>query len=586
MSDERAKEWRLTGLLGAGLLFAILWQSLRAEPAVARAAPASAATEVVNREATAPAYERFAATEVVKREAAALAYERFAATEVVNRGAGTSAFDPFAVALAATEVKNLEASIPPQCYTKTGARSNPCYACHTASQAPNAMHDWDLQESYDFSEAGRTNAWTNLFVDRRAGIAGISDDEVLRYVREDNYGPLRAAVAGRVGYVFDMQRGLDEEGFARDESGWRSYIFKPFVGAFWPTNGSVGDAFIRLPAGLRRTRAEYRINLAVVEAAVAGDPAVPTAELRWPCDPLDEAAVGLDLDGDGVLGVARIIKGLPARYVGSDEAVRRYVYPEGTEFLHSVRYLDPEAPGLFAARMKELRYARKVEGLDRWAMQRAYEEEKEARQEGQTPRYTGSPTAGLRGDFGWQLQGFIEDEAGRLRLQTAEEHRHCMGCHNGIGVTVDQTFSFPRKVPGARGWGYQTLVGMRDVASAGGSEPEFLQYMRRVGAGDELRANAEMLARFFPGGALDEAAVRRASQGGDRDLAWLLAPSRERALALNKAYWLVVREQSFVRGRDAVLRPMEDVHAKIEGEATELAAAGTVYHDGRLQLAW
>jgi len=48
----------------------------------------------------------------------------------------------------------------------------------------------------------------------------------------------------------------------------------------------------------------------------------------------------------------------------------------------------------------------------------------------------------------------------------------------------------------------------------------------------------------------------------------------------------VVREQSFVRGRDAVLAPMENVHAEISGEATELAAAGVVYHDGRLQLAW
>jgi hypothetical protein len=524
---------RLTGSLAAGLLFAILWQSVEAPRAAERAV------------AVAP-------------------------------------FDPFAVARANTRVDNLEAAIPPQCYTRTGARSNPCYACHTASQAPNAMHDWDLQRSYEFSDVGRTNAWTNLFVDRRAAIAEIGDSEVLTYVREDNY----AALVGEVGYAFDMARGLDEQGFARDGSGWRAYIFKPFVGAFWPTNGSVGDAFVRLPAALRRTTEEYRVNLAVVEAAVAGDPAVRTAELRWPTEPLDEKAVEYDLDGDGVLGVARMIKGLPRRYFGGGEEVRRYVYPEGTEFLHSVRYLDPEAPGLFAARMKELRYARKVESLDRWAMQRAYEEEHEARQDGQAPRYTGSPAAGLRGDFGWQLQGFIEDEAGRLRLQTAEEHRHCMGCHNGIGVTVDQTFSFPRKLPGAPGWGYQSLEGMQDAPLAGHSEPEYLTYMQRVGGGDELRANEEMLARFFPGDVLDEAEVRRAAAGGDQDLAWLLAPSRGRALALNKAYWLVVREQSFVRGRDAVLAPMENVHAKISGEATELAAAGALYRDGRLQLAW
>lgn len=491
-------------------------------------------------------------------------------------------YDPFAVARAGRRVVNLEASIPPQCYTRTGARSNPCYACHTASYGPNAMNDWDLQQAYEFSDVGRTNAWTNLFVDRRAAIAEISDDAVREYVREDNY----AALVGVVDYAFDMRAGLDDDGFARDGSGWRSYIFKPFVGAFWPTNGSVGDAFIRLPAGLRRTSMEYRVNLAVLEAAMAGDPASSAAELRWPTEPLDERAVGLDLDGDGVLGVATIINGLPPWYVGGEE-VRRYVYPEGTEFLHSVRYLDPEAPGLFAARMKELRYARKVEALDRWAMQRAYEEEHESRQEGQTPRFTGSPTVGLRGDFGWQLQGFIEDERGRLRLQTAEEHRFCMGCHNGIGVTVDQTFSFPRKLPGGRGWGYQTLAGMQDAPLAGHSEPEYLSYMRRVGGGDELRANTEMLGRFFDGdGVVNEAEVRRAAAGGDEDLAWLLAPSTARALALDKAYWLVVREQSFIRGRDAVLAPLENVHRRIDGEATELAAAGEVFFDGRLQLAW
>jgi hypothetical protein len=505
------------------------------------------------------------------------------------------AYDPFAAARVSTEVGNLEAAIPPQCYTQTGPRSNPCYACHTASHGPNAMHDWSLQQTYEFSDAGRINHWTNLFVDRRPAIAEIGDDEILNYVREDNFEPLRVALQGLDefdNYVPELGRGFDDEGFARDGSGWRAYIFKPFVGAFWATNGSVGDAFIRLPAGFRRTaagtesRAVYRVNLAIVAAAVASDPL--RAEVRWVSEPLDEMVVGHDLDGDGRIAEARAIVGLPPRYFGgaADEAVRRMVYPEGTEFLHSVRYLDPDAPGLFAARMKELRYARKVEALDRWATQRAYEEEHEARQEGRTPRYTGSPAVGLRGDFGWHLQGFIEDEAGRLRLQTAEEQRFCVGCHNGIGVTVDQTFSFPRQLPGARGWGVQTLAGMQDAPLAGHAEPEYLTYMRRVGGGDELRANAEMLAWFFPGGALDERAVRRAAIGGDRDLAWLLAPSRARALALNKAYRLVVREQSFVRGRDAVLAPAARVHRRIDGDDTELAAAGVLYMDGRLQLAW
>lgn len=94
-----------------------------------------------------------------------------------------------------------------------------------------------------------------------------------------------------------------------------------------------------------------------------------------------------------------------------------------------------------------------------------------------------------------------------------------------------------------------------------------------------------MLARFFPGGVLAEAEVRRAARGGDRDLAWLLTPSRARALALAKAYLAVVREQSFVLGRDAVLAPATRVHRRIEGNGeTELGAAGLVFTDGTLFL--
>ncbi|MBL9102880.1 MAG: hypothetical protein JNL82_18170 [Myxococcales bacterium] len=594
------RDLRWARLLGYGLLAAVTGQLARSAGAAEDQGRATARERGVAAGATTrePTSEGVTAR-VQRRErgdaaGATRGLVLAGATVASQWSVAGEAYDPFAAARVSTEVGNLEAAIPPQCYTQTGPRSNPCYACHTASHGPNAMHDWSLQQTYEFSDAGRINHWTNLFVDRRPAIAEIGDDEILKYVREDNFEPLRVALQGAEGfnYVPELGRGFDDEGFARDGSGWRAYIFKPFVGAFWATNGSVGDAFIRLPAGFRRTaagtesRAVYRVNLAIVAAAVASDPL--RAEVRWVGEPLDETAVGYDLDGDGRIAEARAIVGLPPRYFGgaADEAVRRMVYPEGTGFLHSVRYLDPDAPGLFAARMKELRYARKVEALDRWATQRAYEEEHEARQEGRTPRYTGSPAVGLRGDFGWHLQGFIEDEAGRLRLQTAEEQRFCMGCHNGIGVTVDQTFSFPRQLPGARGWGVQTLAGMQDAPLAGHAEPEYLTYMRRVGGGDELRANAEMLGRFFPGGALDEREVRRAAIGGDRDLAWLLAPSRARALALNKAYRLVVREQSFVRGRDAVLAPAARVHRRIDGDDTELAAAGVLYMDGRLQLAW
>jgi hypothetical protein len=502
------------------------------------------------------------------------------------------------------QVANREAVIPPQCYTKTAGVSNPCWTCHTASMFPNDMSDWDLQEEYAFSDAGLTNHWSNLFLDLSAEIAAISDQEILVHVRQDNYGPLAramAAVRDYPGYVPDLalapdpRQSFDESGFARDGSGWRAFRYKPFPGTFWPTNGSADDVFIRLPGIFRQAAdgspspAIYRVNLAIIEASLASAPGVRDADVVWPTEPLDEVAAGLDLDRDGAQSTAATrIVGLPARFVGAAGGVpvARGLYPEGTEFLHSVRYLDPDAPSMIATRMKELRYARKVKFLDTSAILSAYTEELEHKARGFLPLFPGSPDIGLRNDFGWQLQGFIEDAQGRLRLQTEEEHYYCMGCHSTVGVTADQTFAFPRKLPGRAGWGYQDLAGIPDVPQVGHDAPETLTYFRRVGGGDEFRANDEILARFFPGGALDEAAVRRAAPGGDLDLGALILPSRERALRLDKAYLALVRRQTFTAGRDAMLAPPANVHRVIENGATGLAERSKVYLDGRLQLDW
>jgi hypothetical protein len=107
-----------------------------------------------------------------------------------------------------------------------------------------------------------------------------------------------------------------------------------------------------------------------------------------------------------------------------------------------------------------------------------------------------------------------------------------------------------------------------------------------VTGGDEIRANTEMLERFFPGGVLNEAEVRRAAPGGDRNITHLIVPSHERALQLNKAYMALVREQSFEKGRDAVLAPTDNVFEEIVNGSTELNATGLVFRDGRLPLQW
>lgn len=510
--------------------------------------------------------------------------------------------DPLAVARqAGSQVQNREAPIPSMCYTKTDGISNPCWTCHTGGIGLNQASDTAFQLDYAFSEYGMSNRWTNLFVDRTAARAGITDEQILAYIREDNYTPLRKALEGRKDYPgykpdLDFKQGFDEQGFARDGSGWRAVRYKPFLGTFWPTNGSTDDVFIRLPEQFRQdaqgrpSREVYRINLSLLEAAMTVRPYErDPAKVRRKVEPLDERVAGMDLDGDGELraGVTEV-RGVPAHYAGGAAGVKvvTYVYPAGTEFLHTVRYVDPEVPSLLSVRMKELRYSRKTVDSDRWHVSATYEQEFEEKQRGRLPVFQGEPEVGLINDFGWQLQGFIEDAQGRLRLQTYEENLFCMGCHTNIGVTVDQTFSFVRKVPGAEGWRWQDVRGIADVPQVGHGKPETLVYFERVQGGDEFRANDELLERFFPGGKLNEAEVRRAAPGGDKDLAYLIAPSRKRALELNKAYLALVREQAFTRGRDTLLAPPKNVHTAIENGSTDLAESGRVYTDGKLHLEW
>ncbi len=432
-------------------------------------------------------------------------------------------YDPLAVARASIgHSANLEPSVPPQCYARTTNGANPCWVCHTEGTTPNTQDDADLQADLTFSDYAKTNHWTNLFADRSREVAAISDEEVLRWVRDDNYSPLRAALEqdeGYRGYVpdLDFAQGFDDEGFARDGSGWRAFRYHPLPG-FWPSEGSTDDAFIRLPAALRATPEQAIANYGILERAIGGDERTP----------------------------------LPERYVGSTLEVRRYVYPEGTELLHSVRYVDPDEASQMATRMKELRYARKVNELDAWAINRAYEREHDEKDEGHLPVYPGSPLVGLRTFLGWQLQGFIEDEQGRLRLQTEEEHRYCMGCHSALGATVDGTFSFARKVPGDDGWRPQDLRGLRDVPEVGHDRGELATWFERLG---RPRAIAT----------LDE-----------------LFPTPERALELDKAYLAIVRAQSFRLGRDPTITPSLTVHARVDETATGLR----VHPDGRLQLAF
>jgi hypothetical protein len=499
-------------------------------------------------------------------------------------------YDPLAAAWTSTgQIDNAEAVIPAACYTDTADGANPCWTCHTAGQGRNLADTVELQREYAFSDAAMENYWTALFIDRREQAEAFTADDMRSWIAADNYTSLRTALATRPQYPgfvpdLDLYRGTDDEGFAHDGSGWRSLRFKPFAGTFWPTNGTTNDVWIRLPPAFRQAadgrddRAVYRLNLALLEAAIA----VPEGVVRA-VEPVDERLIGVDLDGDGELGIAQHIARLPRRYAGAaaDIALVHGLYPSGTEFLHSLRYIDLDRPGARSRRVRELRYARKWRMLTEAEIAAAYAEEVREKAAGLLPRFAGTPLAGLANDFGWRYQGFIEDAEGRLRVQTHEEQQFCMGCHSNLGVTVDGSFSLARKLPGAAGWAPQELIGQVDTPQWGHAEPEALRYLRRARGGDEFLGNDELLRRFWSvDGELNEAEVRRAAPGGDRDLAWLLLPSAGRADALNRAYRVKVQAQDFTRGREAPVAPPQRVLRRIEDADTGLAALDRVYDDG------
>lgn len=489
--------------------------------------------------------------------------------------------------------------VPPQCYTRTrdadGRVHNPCFTCHADAAAPNYVADGSLQLSYDFGPASRVNPWTNLFVDRTAAVAAISDAEILSYVRQDNYRGFAARLAasstwdedgdGRwSGWLPDVAFELDDAGFdhASDGSftGWRAYAYLPLPGGFWPTNGSFGDAFIRLPAAFREDRLGhfdrrvYATNLAILEALIVRrDVAI---------EPTDERAIGVDLDGDGALGEARVVRfrwkpGNDAMsWAGVAGTAQREgkirltagLFPEGTELAHSLRYLDvANGRARMAPRMKELRYMVKTS----WHSYGRLEEQaaKEAAEKEASPNKTrailGSSERGISTGAGWRLSGFIEDAEGALRPQTLEEQTFCIGCHSGIGVTDDSVFSFGRKLSGEelrRGWFHPTqkdLTGVGELVRADG-HGEYGYYLAKNGAGDELRANDELSSRFFDanGELRPEIGARLRT-----DVSTLLLPSEARALLLDKAYLTIVRAQTFTRGRDATVAPAKNVHREL-----------------------
>ncbi|OYY31424.1 MAG: hypothetical protein B7Y52_01755 [Sulfurovum sp. 28-43-6] len=514
---------------------------------------------------------------------------------------------------------NQAAYIPSQCYTKTkdahGVIHNPCFSCHINSKEPNYVDDAALQALYPLSDYTKTNRFTNLFKDRSKAVAAIDDATIDAYIAEDNYRKNNTLLLAEKlkhlpaswdvngdgswgGYVPDCYFDFDAHGFDKAPNGaytrWRAFAYYPFLGTFWPTNGSTDDVLIRLHEDFAKDEKGvfdlevYTLNLSIVEAMIK--------QKDITIEPVDEQKYGLDLDKNGILGKASKIVYLWVKprydsktqklsdfsmsYVGLAKeklSANTYfiapgLYPKGTEFLHTVRYLGMDDKGrlLMTPRIKEVRYAKKTHWNHYGQLFNAVDAE--AKEKAAFPdrlrSIAGDSEKGLVTGTGWVYQGFIEDASGALRPQNHEETLYCMGCHGGIGATTDTTFAFARKFDAnttLQGWYHwsQEIKGFTDIPepkTADGRD-EYTLYLEQNHAGDEFRANTEVIEKFFDAnGSLKSDEVARLHG----DISHLIVPSDARARMLNKAYRVIVQEQSFSKGRDAHVTPLEEVHQEVK----------------------
>jgi len=536
--------------------------------------------------------------------------------------------------ISTTPINNRAAYVTSQCYTKTVDEDNnvynPCYSCHINSEEPNYVDDWDLQLNNSFSDYTKINRFTNLFKDRTDIVSQISDEEILSYVKENNYiqkGKILLAQKLRSvpqewdvnsngiwnGYIPDCYFDFTNEGFDRSSdgnyTGWRAFGYYPFLGTFWPTNGSMDDVLIRLSTEFMQDSDKrfdlevYKLNLSIVESLIK--------QKNIAIDEVDEIDYGVDLNQNGILdrsneivfkwekpgydSVTGKIKGFSMSYVGlakellisNEYLIAPGLYPKNTEFLHSVRYINIDENSsdiTMASRMKELRYAKKTSWLSYAELSNAVTseiKEKEAFPD-RLRTIIGNTETGLLNHIGWVYQGFIEDAKGELRPQNYEESQYCIGCHSGIGAIADSTFVFQRKLEkghfqnGWYHWGQDGngLKGIIEPKTFDGRD-EYSLYLQKNRAGDEFRTNQEVQEKFFD----ENLSVKTdALTKMHNDISYLLNPSVERALQLNKAYKVIVEEQSYIYGRDAHVSPLDNVHKELELETLTEITEPVTYH--------
>lgn len=508
------------------------------------------------------------------------------------------------------EIMNTRGSyITAMCYTKTMDKTtntvfNPCYSCHTKGKIPNYYNDTNLQMEYNFPAEVMKNPFINLFKDRSTKVASMTGSATLAYLRESNYLnhkgeilPTQELPIEWKGYRPDCYFHFDDDGFDQDHkgryTGWRAFRYYPFLGTFWPTNGSTDDVLIRLDTIFRQdenntfSKKIYTLNLAIVEALIKQKEIVlPSAT--------DEKVYGVDLNSNGLLDTALSISpmiesyvGLAKLYLGEKKVhLAQGLFPENTEFLHSVRYIDwddDKEQIALSARMKELRYAKKYTWKRYGEIERAAQSEflEALALDSSTATmafFKGNYEEGLRNEIGWVYQGFIENKSGRLRPQTHEETIACMGCHSHLGATTDSTFAFARKFEGVKkdqndyGWNHWSQKGLNGLKEPmaeylnHGKQYEYSFYLQNNHSANEFRNNEEVQSKFFD----DNGSIKQEMIDAlHDDITLLLFPSKERALALNKGYKAIVEEQSYIYGRDIHIKPLKHVYKVIkEGQVT------------------
>nr|BAL53313.1 hypothetical conserved protein [uncultured Aquificae bacterium] len=496
-----------------------------------------------------------------------------------------------------TKVENFGAYIPPQCYTKTfdadGTLHNPCYACHIQPKPPNFWNDTELQEAYSFPESMLVNPYKNLFIDKSEFVKSISDQEIIKYIRTSNYfdkdGEIKLKkimLKDWKGYVPDCYFNFDQDGFDKNPktgeyTGWVAYRYYPFPGTFWPTNGSTDDVILRLPQVFRQdkqgnfSKEIYKLNISILEAYIKQK----DVKLDYT---VDEKKLGQDLNDDGTLSTTDTIKfrtGLT--FVGKAGELQTQgklqiepgLFPAGTEFLHTVRYIDFDENGNIrpSARIKEVRYSYKEEfytsGEIKYMMDQKLKEihpSFSVDPSSQLEGFPGDYEKGLKNIFGWRYSGYIEDKEGNLRPQTTQELISCMGCHDTIGATTDSTFSFVRKYAFGY-WDKNYLKGVPEPKAhykKFGEVYEYTFYLLNNKSGNEFRSNDEVIKKFF-----DANGNLRKDMAEllNRDISVLLYPSKDRALLLNKVYLWVVKNQGYRYGSVFDIKSLENtVHKEVK----------------------